>query len=830
MANTVKIRQGLSGFPVIHRKSHCMLKSYFKTALRFLLRNKTFSAINIFGLTAGTLCCLYIVLFVTGEYSYDHHHDRVQDIYRIDSHTKSIAMGREADGATVVAPIAPLMKKDYPEVEQFVRVVPFLGIDNHYLHYGNKVMPEKDAVYVDSTFFQVFKYHFDKGQPSTALNEPYSVVLLKPTADKLFGNEDPIGKTITIENTNIKTNFVVRAVVDESLGKSSIHANIFLTMNSGDMGDYALHTNAWSRNSFIASFVRLRPNADPAQLTAKLPALVNKYGAAELKQWGVQERLFLQPMTTIHTTPNFWGYQRIKPVNPTFLTILLSIALLIQVIACINFMNLSTARASQRAKEVGIRKVIGARRKALIGQFLGESFLLSLLGVLIAIPLLIVCLPWLNTLTGADIPATALLDRHVWFLLAGLVSITGLLAGSYPAFYLSAFEAIKVIKGNFTSQISAIGIRRSLVVFQFVLAITLITGIIVIYRQLDYMKNMDLGFERSQRLIFTFETEAATNNIPAFYTDLQKVSGINTVTDASSYLSNTSFFSNGFWLKGQKESDNKGSDYIITDENFLKTNGITLVAGRDFRASDSAKILINESFARQLGLTPEKAVGAYLDDSQDRLSEIVGVMKDFNYNDLHKAVDNFVLWKRTPHKETWPFVIASASTTDYKNLLSRIAALWKKDINGVPFTFHFLDEEVQKNYEADIAMSHIINAFTGMAILISCLGLFGLAAFSAEQRSKEIGIRKVLGASIPGIAQLLSKDFLKLVLIAFLIATPIAWWAMNKWLEAFAYKVTLSWWMFALAGFLSLGIAILTVSFQAIRAAVANPVKTLRSE
>ncbi len=830
MANRVKIRQGLSGFPVIHRKSHCMLKSYFKTAFRFLLRNKTFSAINIFGLTAGTLCCLYIVLFVTGEYSYDHHHDHVQDIYRIDSHVKSIPLGQESDGATVVAPIAPLMKKDYPEVEQFARVVPFLGVDNHYLHYGNKVMPEKDAVYVDSTFFQVFKYHFDKGQPATALTEPYSVVLLKPTADKLFGNEDPIGKTITIENIDIKTNFVVRAVVDESLGKSSIHANIFLTMNSGGLGDDALHTDAWNRNGYVSSFVRLRPNTDPAQLTAKLPTLVNKYGGAQLKQSGREQRLFLQPVTTIHTTPNLWGYQRIKPVNPTFLTILLSIALLIQVIACINFMNLSTARAAQRAKEVGIRKVIGARRKALIGQFLGESFLLSLLGVLIAVPLLIVCLPWLNSLTGADIAATALLDRHVWLLLAGLVFITGLLAGSYPAFYLSAFEAIKVIKGNFTSQISAIGIRRSLVVFQFVLAITLITGIIVIYRQLDYMKKMDLGFEKAQRLIFTFETEAATNNIPAFFADLQKVSGINTVTDASSYLSNTSFFSNGFWLKGQKESDNKSSNYIITDENFLKTNGIRLVAGRDFRASDSAKVLINESFARQLGLTPEKAVGAYLDDSQNRQAEIVGVMKDFNYYDLHKAVDNFVLWKRTPHKETWPFVIASASTTDYKNLLTRIAAIWHKDITGAPFTFHFLDEEVQKNYETDIAMSHIINAFTGMAILISCLGLFGLAAFSAEQRSKEIGIRKVLGASIPGIAQLLSKDFLKLVLIAFFIATPIAWWAMNKWLEAFAYKVTLSWWMFALAGLLSLGIAILTVSFQAIRAAVANPVKSLRSE
>jgi putative ABC transport system permease protein len=807
-----------------------MIKNYLKTALRFLVKNKTFSFINIFGLTMGTLCCLYIVLYVTDQYSYDTQHNDVKDIFRIGKHMLSKAQGHEADVPTTVAPVAPLMKKDFAEVKQFTRVVPFLGVDKHVLHYNNKDFYEKDAVYVDSTFFEVFNYHFVNGNASKALAEPYSIVLLKSVADKLFGKEDPIDKTITIENVFNKKDYTVKGVVDESKGKSHIHATIFITMNSGGIGDYILHTDSWIKNGYVSSYVKLQANADIALLEKKFPAFINRYASEQLKNAGVEEQIYLQPVTAIHTTTGLEGYQLTKPVSPAFLTILLLIATLIQVIACINFMNLSTARASKRAKEVGVRKVIGAGRKDLVKQFLGESFLLSLTGVLIALPLLLALLPYLNQITQADIKSSFLKDINVWLMLAALVTATSLVAGSYPAFYLSAFRTIKVIKGNFTSHISAAGLRRSLVVFQFVLSILLITSIIIIYSQLNYIKNKDLGFEKEQRLIFSFNTSDAIAHVPAFMDGLRQLAEVKGVSNASTYLSSPEFYSNGFFLRGQKDADAKTTNFIVSDEYFVKANGIKLLTGRDFRSTDSSKVLINETYAKQLGLDPLAAIGTLLYDNQFRTVEVVGVMKDFNYSTLHKNVEGFLIWMLRPHNNIWPAVIVNTNTANYKDLLAKIESIWHKNISGVPFSYAFLDEAVQKQYESEISLSRIINSFTLMAILISCLGLFGLAAFSAEQRSKEISVRKVLGASVPGIARLLSKDFLKLVIIAFVIATPIAWWTMNKWLQIFANKITLSWWMFALAGVLAVFIALLTVWFQAIKAAIANPVKSLRTE
>ncbi len=807
-----------------------MFKNYFKVAFRFLLKNKTFSFINIFGLTLGTLCCLYILLYVTDQYSYDKHHVNVNDIYRVNSHAISEAEGTEQNTATVVAPVAPLLKKDFAEVEQFTRIVPFLGVGNHLLRYHDKTFFEKDAVYVDSTFFDVFNYHVVNGNASRALNEPYSVVLLKTAADKLFGKEYPVGKTITIENIYFKKDYTVKAVADESLGKSHIHANIFLTMNSGSLGDYVLHTDSWTKNGYISSYIKLRRNTNVALLEKKLPAFVSRYAGEQLKAAGIQEQLYLQPVTSIHTTTGLEGYQLTTPVSPTFLTILLLIAILIQLIACINFMNLSTARASKRAKEVGVRKVIGAGRNDLVKQFLGESFLLSLISVLIALPLLVIALPYLNKITQTDINLSFFRNYEIWIILSGIIFITGFVAGSYPAFYLSAFKAIKVIKGNFSSHVSAAGIRRSMVVFQFVLSIVLIAGIIIIYSQLNYIKNKDLGFDKDQKLIFSFETQDVVDRIPAFMNDLRSVAGVKEVSNASTYFSSPSFYSNGFFLRGQKDADAKTANFIVTDEHFVKANGIRLLYGRDFRPTDSAKVLINETFAKQLGLSPQIAVGTYLYDNQSRAEEIVGVMKDFNYSTLYKEVEGFVIWMRKPNDQVWPTVVVNTNTVNYQDLLAKIEAIWKKDIAGVPFSYAFMDEKVQKQYVSEISLSRIINSFTLIAILISCLGLFGLAAFSAEQRTKEIGIRKVLGAGVFNLTALLSKEFLKLVVIAIVIATPVAWWVMSKWLQAFAYRISISWWMFALTGFVAVFIALFTVSFQAIKAAMANPVKNLRTE
>jgi putative ABC transport system permease protein len=809
-----------------------MFKSYLKTAVRFLFKNKTFSFINIFGLAVGTLCCLYILLYVQDQYSYDKHHKDAKDIYRIitwmqlpgDKHTNS----------TASPPIAPAMKRDFAEVLQYVRVVPAgtLGAAKNLLRYKEKSFYEKDLVYVDSTFFNVFSYHFQSGNIAKCLNDPYTVVLLKPVAEKLFGNDDPVNKVITIDNAFGKHDFKVTGVVDESLGKSHIQASVFVTMNSGGLGDFVIKNNAWAGNNFTNSYVKLRPDASAADLEKKLPAFLNKYGADQMKQMGMTKQLHLQPVTKIHTTSGL-EVEISKTVSPSFLYILILIAVMIQVIACINFMNLSTARATKRAKEVGVRKVIGAGQGDLVKQFLGESFLLSFIGVAIALPLLVLALPYLNQITQADIQLSFFRDYRLWLMLASLILVTGFVAGSYPAFYLSAFEAVKVIKGNFTSRVSAAGIRRSLVIFQFVLSIVLIIGIIVIYSQLNYIKNKDIGFDKSQKLIFSFYTGATQNKMQAFSSDIRQLAQVKEVSSSNNYLSQFVAHDHGVYPAGGNMANAIDAQNITTDQHYVKASGIKIISGRDFHIKDSLKVLINETLCKRLGFTPETAVGQrlYTQYPPDPIFyvEVAGVMKDFNYNSLHGEVKPFML-VYSGNAGDFSFITVSASAKDYKTLLTKMEMIWQKNLPGTPFEFAFLDQEVQKQYEAEITLSQIINSFTIMAIVISCLGLFGLAAFSAEQRQKEIGIRKVLGASVTGIVGLLSKDFLKLVVVAMLIATPLAWYGMHKWLQDFAYKVDISWWMFLLAGFMAVCIALFTISFQAVRAALMNPVKSLKTE
>ncbi|MFC0515498.1 FtsX-like permease family protein [Mucilaginibacter angelicae] len=809
-----------------------MIRSYLKTAWRFLLKNKTFSLINIIGLATGTLCCLYILLYVQDQYSYDKQHKDVKDIYRI---TTTLELtGDKHNSAASSPPITPAMKNDFGEVLQFTRLVTTegFGAKQHLLRYKEKSFYQQDAAYVDSTFFDVFNFHFVSGNANKVLAEPYTIVLLKPVAGKLFGNENAVGKMISIDNSFGKHDFKVTGVIDESAGQSHIKASMFMAMNSGGLGQYVRQNNAWAGNNFLYAYVKLRPNASAAALEKKLPEFLNKYGADQMKAVGMKKALHLQPVTTIHTTPGH-EHELSKTLDPSFLYIMILVAVLIQVVACINFMNLSTARASKRAKEVGVRKVIGADQGDLIKQFLGESFMLAFIGVAIALPLLIVLLPYLNQITHTDIHLSFFSNYKLWIMLVSMVVVTGFVAGSYPAFYLSAFKAIKVIKGNFTSHISAAGIRKSLVVFQFVLSIVLITGIIVIYSQLNFVKNKDLGFDQNQKLIFNFYTETTQGKMKNFANDLRQLAEVKTVSNADNYLSQFVPHDHGVYTAGGNMATATDAQNINTDEFFAKANGIKIISGRDFRIGDTTRVLINETLCKRLGISPLAAPGTRLytkyDPDPATFVEVAGVMKDFNYNSLHTDVKPFMLVYRNDPRQ-FNVMVVSTDSKNYKSLLSKMEALWRKDIIDAPFEYSFLDTEVRKQYETEVTLSQIINAFTLMAIVISCLGLFGLAAFSAEQRSKEIGVRKVLGASVTGIVQLLSKDFVQLVLIALVIATPIAWWGMNKWLQAFEYRVSISWWMFALAGTLAMVIALLTVSTQAIKAARMNPVKSLKAE
>jgi putative ABC transport system permease protein len=807
-----------------------MLKNYLKTSFRFLAKNKTYSFINIFGLALGTLCCIYIILYVTDQYSYDKQQPDAKNIYRIT--TMIDLAGDKHNGGTSSPPIAPAMKRDFGEVLQYTRVVSTLGVSKSLLSYKEKSFYENDELYVDSTFFRLFNYHFINGNPSNALNAPYSIVLLKPVADKLFGSEDPLGKTITIENGYGKDNFKVTGVIDQSLGKTQIKGNLFLPMNSGGIGSYTYSNTMWAGNNYAHSYVELRPDANVGALEKKLPAFLNKYGSEQMRAMGMKKELHLQPLLDVQTTGGL-EHNMIPAVSTSFLYIMILIAVLIQVIACINFMNLSTARASKRAKEVGVRKVIGAGKNSLVKQFLAESLFLSFIGILIALPLLVIALPYLNHITNADIHLTLFRDYKLWIFLVMLVLVTGFLAGSYPAFYLSAFQAIKVIKGNFSNQVSAAGIRRSLVVFQFVLSIILITSIIIIYSQLNYIKNKDLGFDKKQKLIFNFYTDATQKKMVSLINDFKEMPDVQSVGMSNFSLGQFVEHDHGVYPPGGNMTTSIDAQNIATDEHFVKANGIQLVSGRDFRAGDSARVLINETLCRRLGLKPETAPGIKISSEYKPepaiVREIVGVMKDFNYSSLHQEIKPLELDYQGDINYLDKITV-SVNSDNYKSILAKMEVAWHKNLPGVPFEYQFLDDVVQKQYESEMTLGNIINSFTLMAILISSLGLFGLASFSAEQRSKEIGIRKVLGASVSGIVQLLSKDFLKLVLISFVIATPIAWWAMNKWLQGFNYRVPVSWWMFAMAGLIAIFIAMITVSFQAIKAAIANPTKSLKTE
>lgn len=803
-----------------------------KSGIRNLWKNKTYSAINITGLVTGTVCCLYLLLFVNEHYSFDRHHVDSENIYRINTTLKSSE--KTGNMASASPPVAPALEKDFAEVLHYTRVVNTFNVKKHLLIYGDKSFYEEKMHYVDSTFFDIFTYHFVHGDPATALREPNSIVLLESISQKIFGNENPVGKTLIIDNSYGKSPFQVTGVINESLGKSHIQSNIFMTMNSGGLGEYVLGNTIWSGNNFTYSYIKLHPETDVTQFEKKLPEFLHLYGHQQLKDFGYEKSLHLQSIASIHNTVGFENEPG-KIVSSSFLKFLLLIAGLIQLIACINFMNLSTARASKRAKEVGVRKVIGAGKSDLIRQFLGESMIISFVSITLALFILYLAMPLLNQLTQSDLSFSLLKDVNYLVAIAGLTIITGLVAGSYPAFYLSAFQVAKVFKGEFSNLISASGIRKSLVVFQFVFSIALITGIIIIKSQLNYIQNKDLGFETDQQLIFTFHTDETKAMIPAFIEGLKQLPEVSVVSKANNYLSQFVFNDMNLYPPGGNMAQSVGIQFMVADEHFIDANGIELLSGRNFRLHDTTGVLVNETVVKKMGLNIESAPGTRIYSQRgsteaDIISfEILGVMKDFNYNSLHVELNPFMM-QYDPQNESLSNVIVRTNTGDYASLLGKIENIWSTKVPSTPFEYVFLQDEVQKQYETESTLSGIINAFTLIAILISCLGLLGLTIFSAEQRKKEFGIRKVIGASVVDIVTLISKDFMYLITISFVIAIPLVWWAMNEWLEDFAYQVEISWWMFALAGIMTAALALITISLQALRSATLNPVESLKSE
>jgi putative ABC transport system permease protein len=562
---------------------------------------------------------------------------------------------------------------------------------------------------------------------------------------------------------------------------------------------------------------------------------MKKYASKDLKAMGFEKKQFLVALKDIHL---YSGMDKnvTPPGSVTYLYILASIALFTLIIACINFMNLSTARSSKRSAEVGIRKVLGAERGSLIRQFLGESLLMSFIAFVIAILITLLMLPAFNSVSGRQLTLSFTDDIVVIAAFLLLTALTGLFAGSYPAFYLSSFIPVKVLKGRFSNSLAAVTLRKGLVVFQFIISVVLIIASVVIANQMRYLRAADLGFDKDQQIIIPLRSETAKSIYPALKTELKQQSQIIN-TGASLYypgISNPS--DNLFYKEGQDMSSGKRTRTNWVDESFLQTVNIKPVAGRlfskDYPADTSFRVILNETAIKELGFSsPQNAVGkkVYFDwQGTNYAFDVIGVVKDFHYEDLHLPITPYAF--QLNNVPEFNYLMVHANTTDIQSLLASIGNIWHKLNPSEPFEYSFLDQDFLRNYDAESKLSAIVSYFTFIAILISCLGLFGLATFSAEQRIKEIGVRKVLGASVAGIVALLSKDFLKLVGISIIIASPLAWFVMHKWLQDFAYRINISWVVFAITTAIALLIALLTISFQAIRAAIANPVKSLRTE
>lgn len=811
-----------------------MLINYFKIAFRNLVKNKAYSFINIFGLAVGLTTCLLIMLYIFDESSFDKHHKQGGQVYRI----ASVSGKNYETWAASSAPLAWGIKNDLPEVEQITRLLTFPDISTMLLKYqslsGEKQFLEPNCFYVDSTFFQVLSYDFIYGDANTALNEPNSMVMHDKMAMKFFGTTNAVGKIVILNTPFGEMNYTVKGVYRSATNKTHIPTGYFLSMRNSDMWNWVQNQTDWTSNNVFFTYVKLKPGTHAQQFEKKLNTVFMQYAGEGMKAAGFSKTLFIQPLKDIYLHSSI-GNELGANGNITYLYILGSIAAFILLIACINFMNLATARSAKRAKEVGVRKVMGAEKAALVRQFLGESMIMCVLALIVALVLVWSLLPVFNAFTQKNLQPLAEPNLLIW--ITGLTLLTGLLSGLYPAFYLSSFKPISVLKGKLVNNFSATAIRKGLVVFQFTISICLVLAAIITIKQLNFLQEQHLGFNKEQKLVLPLQQ--VYKNSEASYiplkNELLKNPNIKAVTCGSAYPGVANLTDMLFYPEGKSSKDMVDIHLSTIDADYIETLGFELLNGRPFSkasGADSLTIILNETAIQQLGYKVETAVGKKIQfDYRDQhgLFEIVGVVKDFNYESLHNNIKPYG-FLNVFFGNKYGYLIAATSSSNYSGLLADVEKAWKKAVPNTPFVYSFLDQDFQRNYIKDQQIADIIIYFTVIAVIIACLGLFGLAAFSAEQRTREIGIRKVLGASVFSVTQLLSKEFARLVVISILIASPIAWYVMNQWLQNFAYKTSISWWMFVLAGFLALFIALLTVSFQAIKAALANPVKSLKVE
>jgi putative ABC transport system permease protein len=793
-----------------------MLKNYFKIAFRNLWRHRVFSLINILGLTVGMTACFLIFLYVRFELSYDKFHSKGDRIYRIICDIKTPTEVMKPGGPSWA--VGPHLMGGFPEVEAAVRTTD----DELLVRRGNVKFQEKNSLWADSSFFDMFDFKLIKGNPHTALNEPLSIVFSESAVKKYFGNADPIGQTVLLTGDGFTAK--ITGVMKDIPENSMIRADMIVSMNTLTRKLNPGLNDQWG-NYGNRTYVLLKPGTNAAFFQKQIPAFLEKMNGTEMKQLNMYPTLMLEkfPEAYLHSERNDNNSGSIKNVY-----IFSIVAVFILLIACFNFVNLTTARSAERAKEVGIRKVVGAGRRQLTWQFIGESVLICVIAFLLTLGIAALLLPSFNALAGKTL-ANGIFDNMKFIGVLFLASIgIGLLAGLYPALVLSSFKPVTVLKGRFSTGTKGILLRKGLVISQFTISIALIISTIIVFLQMRYMRNQDLGFSKDQMMVIN------TNGDPAKVAFMHAVEGMPNVKSVSMSSSvpgggNMGAYSKIQNVKGEMQIANL--DLYFVDFDYLKQFDMKMVAGRmfsrDFMTDTTQSMILNESAAKMFGYrTPQAAVGRDF-NQWGRQGKIIGVVKDFHFKSLQNEIKPLSI-RIEPNGCN--LVSIKVSANNLPGTISAIENKWNTLIPARPFSYFFLDEYFDEQYKSEQRFGKLFLNFSILAIIISCLGLLGLASYSTMQRTREIGIRKVLGATVSNIVNLLSKDFLKLVIVAIVIASPIAYFAVHKWLQDFAYRIPISWWIFVVAAVAAALIAVLTVSFQAIKAAVTNPVVSLRSE
>ena len=812
-----------------------MFNNYLKTAIRNLIKSKYYSLINILGLSIGMAGCLLILLYVMDEFSYDRFHENSDRIYRMN--LDGVWGGEETVGSTSPPPLAQLMVDEFPEVESAVRIFPI----------NDTVVRNEDAFYteggllaVDPTFFNVFGFQVIEGDPETALADPNSLVLTEETAAKYFGEQSALGKTLLIGDENRAFN--ITAVVQTPPANSHFDFDILAHIEAFPVVRRFSWSWIWLQ---VVTYVVLEDGASPAAVNARIPDLVKTHGSKVIERFsglsfdeftssGGRWHWVLQPLTDIRLYSQSVG-NRLGPIGDIQTVYILAvIGLFMILIACINFMNLSTARSANRVKEIGVRKALGSYRSHLIGQFLCESMLFSILSAILALGLVELALPFFNDLSGKQMNFGFL--QHGWLFgsLVALMLIVGIGAGSYPAFYLTAFQPVLALKGRQAASASGKSsyLRKILVVCQFAISIGLIACTFLVYQQLKFVNTKDLGFDKENVLVIN-NTERLGENEAPFKEMLLQQSAVVSASFCSGFPTSGTF--GDFYTPEGTGQENFLLSSVKGDYDFAKTMKMDIIEGRNFSEefpTDVDGVLLNEAAVKFLGWEdPVGKVLVYPGNQFQRL-QVLGVVKDYNFYSLHYDVSPFAIFLFASQTYTLPvnFLTLRIQPGDVSETLVMIEAQWKKMSPDAPFEFEFLDERIDAQFRAEQRLAKVFSTFTGLAIFIACLGLLGLATFTAEQRTKEIGIRKVLGASAPGLVSMLVKDFAKLVILANLVAWPVAYLAMDAWLQDFAYRIDINLWTFILSGGIALLIAVLTIGYQAIKAALANPIKALRYE